>query len=216
MDKKIIIIIAIIAVVAILVGMLALNPIHVKEETQINFSSNSTLKNGDSVKFQLTDSKGNPLSGQAVGISLSDGKTQNNYSITTDSGGHGSLVLDGMASGNYTVIVSYNGTDQYNPSKTVQQLKIGDVSSSSGNSTQQENITYQEPASSSDRNSSYSQETPTTSSSDNSVSYDSKLNLYYDSDGVVVDPDGHHGMGVGEKYDDLVQQAKEVDEKGLN
>lgn len=212
MDKKILIIVAIIAVIAVLIGLVALSPHQGKSETMINFLSNSTLKNGDAVKFQLTDSKGNPLSGQEMTISLNEGNHKSNYTITTDSNGQGSLVLKDMNAGNYTIKVSYGGNDKYNSSSTVQQLTITDNNTSSNQKT---DTSYRE--SSSNSTSSY-QETSSSSSSssgDNSVSYDSKLNLYYDSNGVVVDPDGSQSMAEGQKYEDVAKQAEQIDKNPM-
>ncbi|MDO5859154.1 Ig-like domain-containing protein [Methanobrevibacter sp.] len=214
MDRKIVIVLAIVVVIAVLVGLVALNPNQGKDATSINILTSSALKNGDAVKFQLTDSKGNSISGEEILISLSDGETKNNYSITTDNDGRGSLVLKDMAPGNYSIMLSYNGNDKYNASNVVQKLVIEENDTVSSNQTAQvEETTHSQENSSSADASSSSQES---NSSGDSISYDSKLNVYYDSEGTVVDPDGNHGMGVGEKYEDLVEHSKDVDENGLN
>lgn len=47
-----------------------------------------------------------------------------------------------------------------------------------------------------------------TSSSSNSITYDEKLNVYYDSNGIIVDPNGEHPMEVGKSYSDLLQRQE--------
>ena len=51
------------------------------------------------------------------------------------------------------------------------------------------------------------------SSKSNEIHYDEELNVYYDSNGIVVDPDGKHQQAVGDRYSDLVD-AKEKWERG--
>ena len=64
-------------------------------DTKINFLSNKTLKNGDSIEFELTDSNGNVLAGQDLKITFaSTGGTPQNFTITTDSHGRGAVVLN--------------------------------------------------------------------------------------------------------------------------
>lgn len=47
-----------------------------------------------------------------------------------------------------------------------------------------------------------------TSSSSNSITYDEKLNVYYDSNGIIVDPNSEHPMEVGKSYSDLLQRQE--------
>lgn len=126
-----IIIAAIIVFLAILVGMVVLTSGSAKDDTAINFLSNSTLKNGDAVKFQLIDSKGNPIANEEILIEFNYNGTTEKYSISTDSNGTGSLVLNDLSSGKYKVSVSFNGNDKYNPSSAVQAVTVEDESSDS-------------------------------------------------------------------------------------
>ena len=52
---------------------------------------------------------------------------------------------------------------------------------------------------SSGKSSSYSK----SSSSSNEIFFDPEVNVYYDSKGIVVDPDGKHSQSVGSRYSDL-------------
>ena len=132
MERKIIIA-AIIIVLAILVGMIVFTSGSAKDDTVINFLSNSSLKNGDAVKFQLTDSKGNLLAIEEIIIELDYNGTVERYSISTDANGTGSLILNELDSGNYKVNVIYNGNDKYAPTSASQALIVG---GDNGDSTQ--------------------------------------------------------------------------------
>ena len=113
MGKKLIIAVIIILILAV-VGVFALTQGSVKADTQINFLSQNTLKNGDQVQFVLTDAQGNPIANQEVTISYeSDGEIQN-YTVTTDSEGKGGLLLSDEPTGEHKVSVSFSGNDQYN------------------------------------------------------------------------------------------------------
>ena len=113
MNRKLIIAIIIVLIIAI-VGVFALTQSTVKADTQINFLSQNTLKNGDQVQFVLTDAQGNPIANAEVTIAYeSDGEIQN-YTITTDGEGKGGLLLSDQPTGEHKISVSYNGNDQYN------------------------------------------------------------------------------------------------------
>ena len=63
MYRKILITLIIIVLV-VLGAMIVLSNGNSNTDTQINFLSNKTLKNGDSIEFQLKDSQGNALANQ--------------------------------------------------------------------------------------------------------------------------------------------------------
>ena len=52
------------------------------------------------------------------------------------------------------------------------------------------------------------QPTQESSSQSNEIHYDEEINVYYDSNGIVVDPDGQHPMEVGKQYSDLVERQE--------
>ena len=113
MQRNILIIIAVVVIVAI-VGAFALTHHSNNDEgmlnTEIKFLSQSTLKNGEAIQFELNDEKGQHLDNQNITITfVENGETQT-YSIITDVEGKGSLVLNNEAPGSYDVIVSSNGT----------------------------------------------------------------------------------------------------------
>ncbi len=112
MDRKIIIALIIIVLIA-LAGLLAFSS-GIKTDTQIDFLTGSTLKNGDQVQFELKDAQGNALANQEVKITFTGKDEKQNFTITTDENGRGALILKDENSGNYTVSVSYDGDDKHN------------------------------------------------------------------------------------------------------
>ncbi len=183
-DKNKIIIIALIAVIAVLlVGIVSImHDGQDKQGTNITFKSKSTLTEGDSIKVKLTDSNGTSLSNQTVNITITDkDKSNSYYSVVTNEKGIGTLKLD-KSPGKYKVTVSYGGSDNYsacNSSKTI---------------TVEEEVVEAEVE---------SYQTTESSSPSDELYYDSEINVYYNGDGIVVDPDGQHSQGVGSQYSDL-------------
>ena len=76
MDKNKMIILALIVVIAaLLVGMaFTMMPNMGKQDTKLKFKSNSTLKEGDSLKIKLTDANGTAIANQTVNITIKDQK----------------------------------------------------------------------------------------------------------------------------------------------
>ncbi|MBQ6350138.1 MAG: hypothetical protein IJI42_04335 [Methanobrevibacter sp.] len=172
------ILIALIIVVLIVLGGLIVfsnGDSNSNTDTKINFLSNKTLQNGDSVVFELTDSKGNVLANQELKIKFtsSSGESQN-FTITTDNLGKGKLVLNEQ-DGNYTVTVTYAGDSSHKGCSANQTITIGNVNS------QQNDSASQTPSSSQSTSTSSS----SSSSSSSDLKYDSELNVYYDSSGKI-------------------------------
>ena len=185
MNSKLIIAIIIVLILAV-VGVFALTQNTVKADTQINFLSETTLKNGDQVQFVLTDAQGNPIANAEVTIAYeSDGEIQN-YTIITDSEGKGGLMLSDQPTGEHKISVSYNGNEQYNVCSAEMAFTIEEGTSDN--------------ASDSSTDSTAGTSTSTDSSSDSSS--DSGSNVYTDDDGII-----HGGQNDGLSEDSVnVQQ----------
>ncbi len=183
MEKNQIIIIALIVViVALLVGMAAmLMPNMSKQDTQLKFKSNSTLTEGDSLKIKLTDANGTAIANQTVNVTITDkNNASDNHSVVTNEKGVGTLKLDKNA-GEYTVTVIYNGNDKYNACNATKKITV------------EEEVVETEPE--------IQQSTQSSGSSNNGrLHYDEEINVYYDDNGVIVDPDGQHFQGAGDSY----------------
>lgn len=189
--KKILIVILIVIVIAIL-GSIVYSQINSNIDTEISFLSESNLKNGDNVTFQLKDSQGNVLANKNINITYVKDGEKRTFSVTTDSDGKGYLTLIDEEAGVRDVIVSFNGDDKYNPSTATQKINITEDTSESN--TQASSTTT---SSSSD------------SSSDSQLNYDSELNVHYDDNGVI-----HGGQNDGESYDNIKNNPPQVDEDG--
>ena len=188
MNKNIIIAILIIIIIAV-VGVFVFSQQHHapdgKINTQINFLSQTTLKNGDQVQFELKDAQGAVIAGQTVTISYDDGSGNvQNYTINTDQNGKGYLTISGENAGKYTVTVSFDGNSKYNACTAKQTITIED-GTSDAEETVSENSTANTVMYNNDSGSSSSSSAESSGSSSQSY-YDADLNVYYDSNGKVI------------------------------
>lgn len=125
MDNKVIMALVIILVIMGLAGLFVLNPTHVKTDTRVIVTSNSTLHDGDSFSIRLTDLNNTPIANQIVNITIIDANGDENHQVvTTDVNGCGSLQLNGLATTNYTVKVSFGGNDNFTSCNTTQKLQM--------------------------------------------------------------------------------------------
>ena len=188
MENKniIIMLVVIIVVLAAIIGFAVLNPMHAKEPTKIKITSNKTLTEGDNFSLQLTDLNKTALSKQKVNITVknSKGKVVLNKTVKTNDKGKAKLDLD-LKKGKYNVTVSYDGNENYTGNNTTQKLTIKEKDKEK---VVEEPVIEQSGESSS-------------SSNDNEIYYDEEMHIYYDSNHVIVDPDGQHPHGVGSSYD---------------
>lgn len=123
-NNKIIIIVLIAIIAALLVGIFAMMPNASKQDTKLTFESNATLTEGDSIKIKLTDDNGTAIANQTVNVTITDENSTSDYhSVVTDSDGIGMLKLD-KVSGDYTVIISYGGNNQFNGCNATQKITI--------------------------------------------------------------------------------------------
>ena len=174
-----------------------------KQNTQINFLSNSHLKNGEMVQFELKDSQGKAIADQRINITFEDNGQKQNFSIKTDN--------NNEAAGNHEVTVTYGGNDKYNGCKanqtiTIEQGTTSETEKVSGNSTAS-TVKYNEKTTSSN------------SSSGSSLSegpgpnlyYDEEFNVWYDDNGII-----RGGQSDGKSMWDLVNNQPIVSENGLD
>ena len=195
-----IIIVLIVIVLIILGGLVAFSLNTAKADTQITFSSNTSLKNGDSVDFVLTDAQGNAIANQNVTILFEGNGDVERYSIITDDQGRGSLVLNDEDSGNYTITVSFAENEKYNGCSATQKITLGEVSqpTSDYSASSYDSSSYSTSISSS-----------SSSSSGSELTYDSELNVNYDSNGRVVG-----GQNDGASYEDIKNNHPQIGEDG--
>lgn len=127
MENKniIIILIVIIVILAVAIGFSMFNPMHAKEPTKIKITSDKEQYEGGELSVQLTDLNKTPISKEIVNITIknSKGKVVVDDVVKTNSNGKAKLDLD-LKKGNYNVIVSYSGNENYTGNNTTQKLTI--------------------------------------------------------------------------------------------
>ena len=187
MNKNIIIAILIIIIIAVVGAFVFSQQQHApdgKINTPINFLSQTTLKNGDQVQFELKDAQGAVIAGQTVTISYDDGSGNvQNYTVNTDQNGKGYLTISGEDAGKYTVTVSFAGNSKYNACTAKQTITIED-----GTSDAEETVSENSTANTVmyNNNSGSSSSSGNSSGSSSQSYYDANLNVYYDSNGKVI------------------------------
>ena len=204
MDKKFLIGIIIVLILIVAVGVFALGSNNAKQDSKLEILTNAELSVGNDFEVKLTDLNNNPIVNEVVNIKIGN----NSFEVTTNNDGKAILKTDNISAGEYSVNVTFAGSDKFNSVSTSQNLilkgKDVEIQSSSNDNSQSTSTQSTEKSSSS-----------SSSSSSDNVHYDSQLNVYYNDEGVVVDPDGKHPMEVGIKYQDLVERGKHIDEDGL-
>lgn len=127
MENKniIIILIAIIVVLAVVAGIMFLQPSNVKEPTKIKITSDKTQFEGGKLSIQLTNLNKTAISKEKVNITITNkkGKIVVNETVKTNSKGKAKLDLD-LKKGKYTVNVTYAGNENYTGNSTTQKLTI--------------------------------------------------------------------------------------------
>lgn len=187
--NKIIIVLVIVLVVIVAAGVLFLNPGHAKVDSKVIITSNSTLNDGDNFTIRLTDLNNTSIANQTVNVTIIDANGgKNPQVITTDANGDGSLQLNGLAVGNYTINVTYGGNNNYTSCNTTQKLEMKEKviptqsSSTDSSSASSQKRTYAEIAHDSDVHSN-----PEKAKELNDHVVGGKDGITYFSDGSYVD-----------------------------
>ncbi|MBP3791756.1 MAG: Ig-like domain-containing protein [Methanobrevibacter sp.] len=213
MNKNIIIAILIIIIIAV-VGIFVFHPGATTEDgklnTQINFLSQSNLKNGDQIQIELKDAQGNTLANQVVNFTYQANGQDEKYSVVTDNQGKAFLVLSNEDAGQHQVNVSYAGDAKYNPCTASQTITIEEGESSSTESTPTNStastIAHDNRTSSSSSGSSSSS---SSSGSSHTYYYDYETGDTYDENGIIVS-----GQNEGASIYDVRNNPPVVDEDG--
>lgn len=192
---KLIIVGLIIVIIALITGLafMLMDNTSPKQESQINILGNSTVSEGDAISVKLS-SNGTVLKDEILHVSILNGSGDEILykSVKTNSKGMANFVLENLSAGTYNMNVTFRGDGNYSANTTSKEITVMEIE------VVEEPITVQE-----------------SSSNDNSITYDEELNVYYDSNRVIVDPDGHHSMEVGRSYDEILEHAEYVEKYGM-
>lgn len=179
----------ILAVALVLAVVVAMPGFAGKTEVNLNITCSDSIYEGDNVTFNLTGLNATPISNATINVKLIGANgTVREYNLSTDANGTADLKL--ADAGNYTINATYNGSDKFNQANAVKKIVVLKRASSEESQYYEYDDDYYDE------------------SDDYEIYYDSVLNVYYDSDGIVVDPDGQHQMEVGSNYQDLVDRAE--------
>lgn len=191
------VLIAIIAVVVIIAlglfifGQPANTTTDGKINTQINFLSDASLKNGEQIQFELKDTSGKAIAGQNVSMAYttSTGSVEN-YKVITDQNGKGYLTLKDEAAGKYEIAVTYDGNDQYNGCTGKMTFTIEDGTATQSTETNSNasasTVLYHNDTTATTTDSGSSQSSQQSQSTVHQTYYDPELNVYYDENGIVI------------------------------
>ena len=189
MENKNIIIILIVAIVvlAAVIGFILMNPTHTKVPCKIKITSDKEQYKGGKLSVKLTGLNNTPLSKEVVNITVTDknGKVVVDKVVKTNSKGKATLDLK-LKKGNYKVNVTYGGNENYTGDNATQKLKIKEKKQVEKSTNNEEQGNHEE-----------------SSSPSSGLHYDEEINVYYNDEGIVVDPDGQHSQSVGYSYSDL-------------
>lgn len=207
-----IILIAILIIIVAIVGVFAFTQLQSNNDegmlnTEINFLSEDTLKNGQAVEFELKDQNGQLLADQNITIIFVENGENQTYSIITDTFGKGSLVLNNEAPGSYDVNVSYNGSLKYYGCSAKKTITIeGEIEETSSSTESGSSAPVQ--SNSSAGTSLYNGN----SSSQGELHYDSQYNFYYDDQGIIR---GGQNDGMSAEYiKNAFESGDMIDEDG--
>ncbi len=124
MDRTKTILIILIVIVAVVAIAAIFGTGFAKTDTKITVLSNNSLNQDDQIKVGLHTESGN-IEGKTIHLKFIDGKGNvKEYSMNTDVNGKAKLNLKELDSGNYTVNVTFEGDDKYNPANATQKLEI--------------------------------------------------------------------------------------------
>lgn len=170
-----------------------------KADTKLNVLTKDSLSSDEQIKVKLL-TKDKKLASKTVYFKFTDEKGNvKDYSVKTKEQGLAELDLKDLDSGNYTVNVTFEGDDKYNPASTSQKLEIKEP-------VVEEEPVYEEPAVSSGSSSSSSDDGYWETSMDADFEYHTE----YEPDGEFRQYD-RSGRLVGSSHDeDQVEVANNV------
>ena len=113
MNYKLTIGILIAIIIVLIIGVVAVMPNMQKQQTKLVMASNTSVYENESVSVKLTTLNDTPIANASVILVFKDQNGSiTNKSALTDNGGFCNISLNGLAKGNYSVTVIFNGNDK--------------------------------------------------------------------------------------------------------
>ena len=112
MNDKLTIGILIAIIIVLIIGVVVVMPNMQKQETKLAMASNTSVYENESVSVKLTTLNDTSIANASVILVFKDQNGSiTNKSALTDNGGFCNISLNGLAKGNYSVTVIFNGNE---------------------------------------------------------------------------------------------------------
>lgn len=164
-----------------------------QEKTEIIKNSELQIAKGETFSVKLVDSNNVGIANKTINIQiLSSNYEQKKFNITTDNEGIASLTLDDFEESNYTITSTFSGDSKYESSSLKQNVTI------ESNDNNENNSSIEYNSNSNDQ------------STSDEIFYDAELNVYYNSEGIVVAPEGYadYDQIAGKPYSEILEMAE--------
>lgn len=164
-----------------------------QEKTEIIKNSELQIAKGETFSVKLVDSNNVGIANKTINIQiLSSNYEQKKFNITTDNEGIASLTLDDFEESNYTITSTFSGDSKYESSSLKQNVTIESNDNNENNSSMEYNSNSNDQSTSDE------------------IFYDAELNVYYNSEGIVVAPEGYadYDQIAGKPYSEILEMAE--------
>lgn len=125
MNYKLTIGILIAIIIVLIIGVVAVIPNMQKQETKLALASNTSVYENESISVKLNDLNDTPIANASLTLIFKDqnGSITNKSGIT-DNNGFCNISLNGLANGNYSVTIIFDGNDKLMNSSLDNNLEI--------------------------------------------------------------------------------------------
>ena len=164
-----------------------------QEKTEIIKNSELQIAKGETFSVKLVDSNNVGIANKTINIQiLSSNYEQKKFNITTDNEGIASLTLDDFEESNYTITSTFSGDSKYESLSLKQNVTIESNDNNENNSSMEYNSNSNDQSTSDE------------------IFYDAELNVYYNSEGIVVAPEGYadYDQIAGKPYSEILEMAE--------
>ena len=124
MNYKLTIGILIAIIIVLIIGVVAVMPNMQKQETKLALASNTSVYENESISVKLTDLNDTPIANASLTLIFKDQNGSiTNKSGLTDNNGFCNISLNGLANGNYSVTIIFDGNDRERIDERINNLQ---------------------------------------------------------------------------------------------